>query len=56
MAAPQEGVVIDISCRSDDWRSAYEVIDARFGRLDILVNNAGIVRVTKLAEESLETV
>jgi 3alpha(or 20beta)-hydroxysteroid dehydrogenase len=47
-------VHLDVSS-PDDWHRAYEVIDARFGRLDILVNNAGIVRVTKLAEESLET-
>ena len=33
---------------------AYDVIDARFGRLDILVNNAGIIHVTAIADEPLE--
>jgi NAD(P)-dependent dehydrogenase (short-subunit alcohol dehydrogenase family) len=36
------------------WRAAYDLVEARFGRLDILVNNAGIVHVTELADESLD--
>jgi NAD(P)-dependent dehydrogenase (short-subunit alcohol dehydrogenase family) len=35
------------------WQHAYEVVDARFGRLDILVNNAGVIHVTDTADESL---
>jgi len=36
------------------WRAAYDVVDARFGRLDALVNNAGIIHVAGLADETLE--
>ena len=35
------------------WQTAYELIDARFGRLDILVNNAGIIHVTPIEDESV---
>lgn len=47
-------VHLDVSS-PEDWQQVYDLIDARFGRLEILVNNAGIVRVTEIADESLET-
>ncbi|WP_159706611.1 SDR family NAD(P)-dependent oxidoreductase [Arthrobacter sp. 18067] len=47
-------VHLDVSS-PEDWQQVYEQVDSRFGRLDILVNNAGIVKVTEIAEESLET-
>lgn len=36
------------------WQGAYELVDARHGRLDILVNNAGIIHVTEIVDETLE--
>ena len=44
---------LDVSS-PESWRSAYTLLDQRFGRLDVLVNNAGIVHVTEIADESLE--
>jgi NAD(P)-dependent dehydrogenase (short-subunit alcohol dehydrogenase family) len=38
----------------ESWRSARDLVEARFDRLDILVNNAGIIHVTDIADETLE--
>jgi NAD(P)-dependent dehydrogenase (short-subunit alcohol dehydrogenase family) len=44
---------LDVAERAS-WLQAYELVDARWGRLDILVNNAGIIHVTDIVDETLE--
>jgi 3alpha(or 20beta)-hydroxysteroid dehydrogenase len=44
---------LDVSS-PEDWQAAYARLDSDHGRLNILVNNAGIVKVTEIADESLE--
>lgn len=47
-------IVMDVT-REEDWETAAQLVDQRFGRLDILANIAGYGTFRSIADTSLET-